>query len=107
MRSDGQAFEARCDTPNKNGRSLNGRSDFVWFKVLALQIATRQYNRREPTAEQHCTWSAVRNHVPSSKEKFNLFYLFEVTAQRDRLDRLPIKRDNPLPCEKKQGGWRV
>src|SRR6266446_469097 len=58
MRSDGQAFKARRGTPNKNGRSLNGRSDFVWFKVLALQIATHQYNRREPTAEQHCGWSA-------------------------------------------------
>src|SRR5207244_13232102 len=68
-------------------------------KVLALQIATHQSDRREPAAEQHCGCSAVRNPLTRGKGKFNLLYLFKVTHQGDRLDRLPVKRDNPLPCE--------
>ena len=39
-----------------------------------------------------------RRNLPC-RGKFNLLYLFEVTDQFDRLDRLPIKRDNALPCE--------
>jgi hypothetical protein len=33
------------------------------------------------------------------KGKVNLLYVFEVTFQCDRFYRLPVKRDNPLPCE--------
>ena len=64
---------------------------------LSLQVVSHQAQAGQGPAEQHYGRAIVRN--SRGEGELNLLYLFEVAGQCDRLDSLPVKRDNTLPCE--------
>jgi hypothetical protein len=69
-----------------------------YLTCLTLEKAPGHTEATQRRAQQHYRCTTVRNLI-GGKVPHNLLYLFEVTDQCDRFDRLVISRDNAYPCE--------